>query len=147
MTSGRVSLAVLVALAGASWILQALASPPARAADSTPLHDEWIRVQSPNLIVLTNGSAPDAIATARGIERLREAYPAMTAELKRESVLPTIVLLFRDTKSFNAYRERYRGAVRQDAGMFVRTPFASYLVIDGSASIAVALHEYTHLLV
>jgi tetratricopeptide (TPR) repeat protein len=113
----------------------------------SPLSDPWFRVESAHLVILTNSDAATGTAVARRIERLREVFETIGAPLRSEADLPTIVLLFRDSKSFDPYRIKFHGKVRQDAGLFVRSTRANYLVVDASSSLDVALHEYTHLLV
>ena len=115
--------------------------------------DTWIRVCSPNFLVIGNASEPDVRRVATGLEQFRQIFSRLLSEDHFDSTTPTVVIVFRDQLSYAPFKPLYREQPLRDvAGHFQPGTEVNYITFavdqgKGRGTLSVAFHEYVHLLV
>jgi tetratricopeptide (TPR) repeat protein len=120
-----------------------LAAPGhAVAADET-----WLRVTTPNFVVLSDAGEPRARAIAERLEAFRRnllsVFP-MAGTAARE---PLVVVAFRNDDGFTPLKPLYGDTPAPIAGIYLSASGQSLIALDASAdesSYRVVLHEYVH---
>ena len=115
--------------------------------------DNWLEVQSPHFIVVTNSNEKQGRRIADQFERMRSVFHVEFPKLNVDSEAPIVVLAVRDEKSFRALEpEAYlaKGTLKL-GGLFLRTAEKNYVLMrldaEGDHPYAVIYHEYTHFLI
>ena len=134
------SLCLAVALEGAA---------PA-AADVRP-RTGWLRLQSPNFLLLGDVGAGDLRRVAERLEQFREALGIILSKATVSMSTPTTVLVFKTHKSYEPLKPVYQGKVRSNtAGFFQAGRAVNYVTLTlegGLDNLGIIYHEYVHLLV
>ncbi len=127
----------------------AFLSLPARSSDPSP---HWIEVQSPHFIVLTDSNEKQARHMAGQMEQMRAVFHLLVPNATADVGAPITVVALKDKKGFQALEPAaYLAKGQLDlAGLFVRTPDKSYILLrldaDGEHPFSTVYHEYTHLM-
>lgn len=111
--------------------------------------DKWVRVQTPNFIVLSNGSEHQARECGKQFEQIRGVFEKMFAGYRLEAAAPTVVIAARDEDTLKSLLPEFwvkRGGARP-AGVFRASWESSYAVVRldvGSSENEIVYHEYVH---
>ena len=119
-----------------------LAAAPAPAAD-------WVRVETPNLIVFGPGEKRTREVTAE-FERFREALTQVLPGATIASAVPTTVVVFDSESAFNAYRPQFNGKTVRVGGFYSGTAADNLITFhygERENALRIIFHEYTHLIV
>jgi tetratricopeptide (TPR) repeat protein len=133
----------------ASALVLLCLSLPAFSSDPNP---HWLQVQSPHFIVLTDSNEKEARHIAGQMEQMRSVFHRLIPNATADSGSPITVVALRDKKGFQALEPAAYLAKGQLnlAGLFVRTPDKSYILLrldaDGEHPFDTVYHEYTHLM-
>src|SRR5579872_4115012 len=112
----------------------------------------WLRVQSPHFLVLTNGSEKQGRHAADQFERMRMVFHAQFPQMHVDPAAPIVVIATKDEKDFRTLEpQEYLGKGKlQLAGLFLRAPDKNYILLrldaEGDHPYAIVYHEYTHLI-
>jgi tetratricopeptide (TPR) repeat protein len=138
MTSNlRRSLAVVAAL------LPSLATRPAAA-------PAWSIVQSPNFILLGDAGERPLHDVALRLEQFRAVIARVLPRAKVSVAVPTVVVVFGSTKSYEPFQPRYGGKAVRVGGYFVQGSDENYVTITTDTAddgFKIVCHEYTHFLI
>jgi Flp pilus assembly protein TadD len=109
----------------------------------------WTALRSRNFLFIGDASERTIRATAQKLEQFREvmlrAIPGATAT----SPAPTVVLVFRNGASFQAYRPRFEGRPVDAAGLFLQNDDINYILVNAEEfeqAFKIVFHEYSHFL-
>ena len=117
----------------------------------SPLHShaaEWVRVETPNLIVFGPGEKRSREVAAE-FERFREAVSQILPGATTVSAVPTIILAFENDAAFNAYRPTFNGKPVRVGGFYTGSDSDDMIAFpygDRENSQRIIFHEYTHLI-
>ena len=117
------------------------------------LSRDWKRLASDELEVVGNASEKDLRSALKEVQRFRATLLALIPGLTTASHQKTILVVLRDTNSFQRFLPRDGRGRKQEnvAGYFLVQPYANVMVLpmfaDRDATFRVAFHEYTHYLV
>ncbi len=118
---------------------------------SARAQDQWISVKSENFRIVGNASEANLSETARRLEHFRAVFTRFFNELNFVSPIPTIVVVFKDEKTFENFRPLNEDGSRRDyvAGYFLPGKDVNYIVLaaNGEQSFATIYHEYVHFLI
>jgi tetratricopeptide (TPR) repeat protein len=112
----------------------------------------WIEVQSPHFLIITNSSEKQGRHVADQFERMRAVFQKAFPDLKVDPAAPIIAIALKDEKDFRALEpEEYLGKGKlQLAGLFLRAADKNYILLrldaEGEHPYETVYHEYTHLL-
>ena len=109
---------------------------------------DWVRVETPHLIVFGPGEKKTREVTAE-FERFREALTQILPGGTVASAVPTTVVVFDNDHAFNAYRPRYNGKVVRVSGFYTGTETDNLITFhygDREDALRTIFHEYTHLI-
>ena len=109
---------------------------------------EWVRVDTPNLIVFGPGEKRTREVTAE-FERFREAISQILPSGAIASAVPTIVVVFENDVAFNPYRPLFNGKPVKLGGFFTGTESENMIALSSGNrddSLRLIFHEYTHLI-
>ena len=112
----------------------------------------WIEVQSPHFLIITNGNEKQGRHVADQFERMRAVFQKAFPDLKVDPAAPIIAIALKDEKDFRALEpEEYLGKGKlQLAGLFLRAADKNYILLrldaEGEHPYETVYHEYTHLL-
>ena len=81
----------------------------------------WVRVETPNFIVVGEASEKRIREVAEQFERFRQALSRVLPGAATTAAVPTIVIVFDTQRSFEPYRPRFNGKPIELAGYFVAT--------------------------
>ena len=114
------------------------------------LDPAWKQIETADITVASDGS-PVVMRTALAeLEGLRQAFRALSPRWHTRSAVPTVLVLFKDEKSFDAFRPRDAAGRKRTAvvGYFTERPHVNYMVTfvqsGGRLNLSTILHEYTH---
>jgi hypothetical protein len=108
---------------------------------------DWVRVETPNLVVYGPGEKRTREITAE-FERFREAL-SQILPTPPVSAVPTIVVAFENSAAFSPYRPMFNGKPVKLAGFYTGTETDDMIAFaqgDRESGLRVILHEYTHLI-
>jgi len=116
-----------------------------------PALADWIRVRSANFVVVSDASERDVRRAAAWLEQFRQAMlQALPGELVASPV-PTIVVAFGRSRTFESFTPHLEGRQMDDvSGYFVGNEDLNYIAVNlgrGDRAFSTILHEYTHFLV
>ena len=109
--------------------------------------ESWLRVETTNFVLITDGPRRRAERLGARLEELREVLAATSSGMKVTSPVPTWIFVFDETETFLRYGLLDDARPTEVAGYFVRGIDGNYVGIDGaSAAIPypVIFHEYLH---
>ncbi|MEM6795584.1 MAG: hypothetical protein AAF725_16515, partial [Acidobacteriota bacterium] len=134
----------------ATAALVALTPRPAAAQPSDL--EAWLRIETPNFLMLTNAEPERGVETVARLEQFRAAFRRLAPSLELRSPAPTTLYGFRDARSYAPYKIRQDRGGARILGQFTRTRDGNYLSVDTSGSslagsFSVIYHEYVHFLV
>lgn len=110
----------------------------------------WVRIETPNFVVFGEVGERGTREVARSFERFREAMARILPAAAHKAAVPTIVVVFRDQKSFGRYRPRYNGRPVELGGFFYGTREQNVvaLAVESHAqALRIVFHEYAHLVI
>jgi Tfp pilus assembly protein PilF len=129
----------LRALTAAIW----LAASPVSAA-------EWVRVETHNFIVYGETGERRLREVAAEFERFREALARVIPGADAPAAVPTAVVVFDSTRSFQPYVPRYKGKPVKLGGYFFSSDDMNVVALadsDRETSLRTIFHEYVHLVI
>jgi tetratricopeptide (TPR) repeat protein len=112
----------------------------------------WLKVQSPHFLIVTDGSEKQGRHVADQFERMRIVFHQNFPNLEIDPASPIIVIATKDEKDFRALEPQdYLGKGKLElAGLFLRAPDKNYILLrldaQGEHPFEIVYHEYTHLL-
>ena len=109
---------------------------------------EWVRVETPNLIVFGPGEKRTREVAAE-FERFREAISHILPSPAIASSVPTIVVVFENDAAFNPYRPLFNGKPVKLGGFFTGTDSENMIAFPSGRrddGLRIIFHEYTHLI-
>ncbi|MGE0450448.1 MAG: tetratricopeptide repeat protein [Vicinamibacterales bacterium] len=136
----RPTLARLVVHALA-WGVVLLTAAPAAAA--------WTRMSSPHFSFVGDASERQMRAIAQRLERFRAVMARLLTDGDIHSGVPTVVVVFRNDRSFTPFKPVFDGKPVSVAGYFVGTGDIRYIAVNAEQDVGaygVIFHEYTHAL-
>lgn len=114
--------------------------------------ENWLRIDSPHFVVVTNGSEKQGRRVADQFERMRSVFHVAFPRLQIDPGSPIIVLAIKDERDFRALEPTAylaKGQLKL-GGLFLRTPDKNYVLMrldaEGEHPYSIVYHEYTHLL-
>src|SRR6185503_1132451 len=109
----------------------------------------WTALQSRNFLFIGDASERTIRATAQKLEQFRDVMLRAIPGAPATSPVPTVVLVFRNDASFNAYRPRFEGRPVEAAGLFLQHDDINYILVNADEferAFKVVFHEYSHFL-
>lgn len=110
----------------------------------------WVRVETPNFVVLGEASEKRVREVAEQFERFRQALGRVLPGAATTAAVPTIVIVFDTQRSFEPYRPRFNGKSIEVGGYFVATNNQNLVALafeDRDRALRTVFHEYAHLVV
>lgn len=120
-----------------------LAAPRQAAAEG----ETWLRVTTPNFVVLSDAGEPRARAIADRLEAFRRNLLAVFPEAGTAAREPLLIVAFRNDDGFAPLKPLYGNTPAPIAGVYLSASGQSLIALDASAdesSYRVVLHEYVH---
>jgi len=109
----------------------------------------WTALQSRNFLFIGDASERTIRATAQRLEQFRDVMLRAIPGAPATSPVPTVVLVFKNDASFNAYKPRFEGRLVETAGLFLQSDDINYILVNADAfeqAFKVVFHEYSHFL-
>jgi tetratricopeptide (TPR) repeat protein len=109
----------------------------------------WTMLRSRNFLFIGDASERTIRATAQKLEQFRDVMLRAIPGAPATSPVPTVVLVFRNDASFNAYKPRFEGRLVEAAGLFLQSDDINYILVNADAleqAFKVVFHEYSHFL-
>jgi hypothetical protein len=134
----RIGAGTAVLLAALPW-LGAAAQP----------QEQWLRLDSPNFVVIGEVGARELSDVAAQFERFRETLKRVLGEGVTSTAVPTIVIVFPSNTAFAPFMPVFEGRTLEVGGRFLGAQDINYIAIvnDGQPGrLRALLHEYAHLL-
>lgn len=129
-------------------ILMNLALGCAGAASAEP---KWIRVDTPNFIVVGTGGERRLANVGAQFEGFREALTRLISKTAVSSPVPTVVIVFPDDRTFAPFKPTFQGKPVNVGGLYASQPHINYILLGpahGSEDdLRGVFHEYTHLVI
>ena len=110
---------------------------------------QWRMVRSPNFIVLGDTGENPLQDVAMRLEEFRTALGRVLPDVALATPVPTVLVVFENSKSYEAFGPRREGRPVQAAGFFLAGPDVNYITLtldSGHDGLRVAFHEYSHLI-
>jgi len=113
-------------------------------------NENWLEVQSPHFLVLTNSNEKQGRRIAGQFEQMRFVFHTLMPNATADAGAPIIVVAVKDRKSFQTLEpEAYLAKGQLNlAGLFLRAPDKNYILLrldaDGEHPFETVYHEYTH---
>jgi tetratricopeptide (TPR) repeat protein len=117
---------------------------------ATEPNDQWLQVQSPHFVVLTDSNEKQARRLAAQFEEMRSVFHVLFPNGTGDAGSSTTVIAFKDRKGFQTLEpEAYLAKGQLNlAGLFLRAPDKNYILlrldVDGPHPFSTVYHEYTH---
>jgi hypothetical protein len=111
---------------------------------------EWVRVETPNFIVMGDTGERRLKEVAAEFERFREALGRVIPSANLTAAVPTMVLVFGSQKAFEPYGPQFNGRPVRASGAFYSTEdmnIVSIVDADRDEATRTIFHEYVHLVV
>jgi tetratricopeptide (TPR) repeat protein len=109
----------------------------------------WTALRSRNFLFIGDASERTIRATAQKLEQFRDVMLRAIPGAPATSPVPTVVLVFKNDASFNAYKPRFEGRLVEAAGLFLQSDDINYILVNADAleqAFKVVFHEYSHFL-
>src|SRR5262245_29428643 len=127
-----------------AFSLLAAMPPPAAGAD-------WLTLQTPHFNVIGDASQRDLREVALRLEQFREVLGrALPRFVDDENSPPVVVFVFKNDKSYDAFKPRFNGKKVEVGGYFVGGRDVNYITLQveqRDRAYPVIFHEYAHLLI
>jgi tetratricopeptide (TPR) repeat protein len=113
-------------------------------------NNNWLQVQSPHFVVLTDSNEKQARRLAAQFEEMRSVFHVLFPNGASDTGSPITVLALKDRKGFQALEpEAYLAKGQLNlAGLFLQAPEKNYILLrldtDGPHPFFNVYHEYTH---
>jgi tetratricopeptide (TPR) repeat protein len=111
---------------------------------------EWLSLRTDHFLVIGNTSGGQLRDVGFRLEQFREVVGQLNpAALRDESAPPVVVLVFRDSRTYEPFMPRRNGAVVRVGGFFQSGQDVNYITLNvqaGQGAFHVVFHEYSHLL-
>jgi tetratricopeptide (TPR) repeat protein len=107
----------------------------------------WVEVRTPHYLLLGNAAPGEMKRIAQRFEQFHALMQQVLSHTAVSSATPTVVLVFRDAKSFRPYLPLYQGKALDRGGIFVRDGYVNYVGINaegGQAAYPIVFHELVH---
>ena len=137
-TSGRV---LITAVAATLAVLVASAAPP---------QGRWLRIDSPNFVVIGEVDAQTLRDVADKFEGFREVLGRILNSRVNSAAVPTVVYVFPSDRAFTPFKPRVDSKRIDAAGLFVPRRDVNYIAVihdDQPWRFRVIFHEYAHLVI
>jgi tetratricopeptide (TPR) repeat protein len=111
---------------------------------------EWLRVETPNFVVLGEPSEGRLREVAAEFERFREGLARVVPGAAQREPVPTIVVVFGSQRSFEPYRPRYNGKPVSLSGLFVSSTDQNIVALaleERGQALRTIFHEYAHIVI
>ena len=111
---------------------------------------KWSRVDTPNVIVVGTESEASLREIGKQFEGFREALTRLLSSAVTSTAVPTVVVVFPDDKTFQAFKPIYQGKPVNIGGLFLPRSHVNYILLGpnrGGESLRPVFHEYSHLLI
>jgi len=133
-------------LFGLACISTCLAAPPVVADQSVAPQRNWLRLQTSNFTLLGNGNETSLRRVGQRLEQFRDAIGVLFPKAVLNAPRPTIVLVFKNRKSYDGFKPRNLGQTQAIDGFFIRGAAANYiaLTIESLDDFGTVYHEYMH---
>ena len=111
----------------------------------------WLQVQSPHFLVISNASEKQARHVADQFERMRAVFHLRFPDLQVDPASPIVIIATKNEKDFRELEPPdYLGkGMLHLAGYFLRVPEKNYILVrldtEGEHPYETVYHEYTHL--
>lgn len=107
-------------------------------------NDKWLRIQSKNFQLVGSASEKDLQRVATRLEQFRYVFTQLFPKLNFNSPIPTRVVVFKDKKTFDQFKN-----IEWAAGYFQPGEDINYIAlpVEGEESLTTIFHEYTHFLI
>ena len=116
---------------------------------AAPPQEEWLRIDSPNFVVIGEVGARELSDTAAQFEGFHETLRRVLGESVTSPVVPTIVIAFPSDRAFTPFMPTVHGKTLEVGGRFLGAPDINYIAIvsDGRPGrLRAIFHEYAHLI-
>lgn len=112
------------------------------------VEEEWLRIESGDLTVLTNAEAERGVEIASALQRFRSVFARLAPAIELNSPAPTTLLAFRDHQSYAPFKTVADRGSSRILGQFISQNDGNYLTLNAGtelvSSLAVIHHEYVH---
>lgn len=118
-----------------------------RSASAEP---RWIRVDTPNFIVVGTGGERHLATIGAQFEGFREALTQLVSKTAVSSPVPTVVIVFPDDRTFAPYKPTYEGKPVNVGGLYASQSHINYILLGpahGEDDLRGLFHEFTHLVI
>jgi len=107
----------------------------------------WLRLESRNFVLV--GTVPERTLRdiASRLEQFRDVFGRVVPRNRGLAALPTVVVVFRDERSYKPYWPVRQGKPIEVAGLFVPAPDVNYVSLNtaaGESVYRIIFHEYSH---
>ncbi|HEX8775902.1 MAG TPA: tetratricopeptide repeat protein [Pyrinomonadaceae bacterium] len=121
-------------------------------AASAAAKDNWMSVRSQNFTVIGNTGEGDLKKLAIKLEQFRRVLSQLYPNAKISTPVPTTIILFKDQRSFDPFKPKYRGKTAKLVdGYFRQGDDVNYIVLTkelgGADPFHVIFHEFEHFVV
>jgi hypothetical protein len=123
------------------WVLAVASLLIARHTGAEP---KWIRVDTPNFIVIGAHGESSLREVGKQFEAFREALTRLLSSAATSTAVPTVVVAFPDDKTFQPFEPQYQGKIVRVGGLFVARSHINYILLAsdrGSGSLRPVFHE------
>jgi lipoprotein NlpI len=129
--------------------LSLLIIAPAKTALTLTAKENWTKIVSTNFVVVSNSSEGEARKIAAMLEQFRYTASLLFPKTKVKPPVSTKVFLFRSHGSFQPYKPKYKGKIRDNVnGYFLGDGDHSFIALTtdagGGQAYEVIFHEYQH---
>ena len=96
--------------------------------------------------MLGNSSEKDLRRVGQRLEQFREAIGILFPKAVLNAPRPTIVLVFKNQKTYDPFKPQYQGKAKAIAGFFVRGAAANFIALttESLEDFGTVYHEYMH---
>jgi hypothetical protein len=111
---------------------------------------DWTRMRTANFLFIAETTDRQLRETARKLEQFREVMLRALPNASAVSPVPTVVILFRQDRSFSPFKPQFEGRNTDVAGYFLGHEDVNYLVVNienGELGFSTVFHEYSHFLI
>jgi Tfp pilus assembly protein PilF len=110
----------------------------------------WTRLSSAHFVFVGDASERDLREMALRLEQFREALGRVFSDQATTSPVPTVVVVFRNDRSFTPFKPVFQGKPLAVAGYFTPGEDVNYMAVNAerdASAYSATFHEYTHFLI
>src|SRR5690242_12663569 len=89
----------------------------------------WMRVDTPNFIVVGTGGERHLANIGAQFEGFREALTRLVSKTAASSPVPTVVIVFPDDRTFAPYKPTYEGKPVNVGGLYASESHINYILL------------------